>query len=63
MAQNWSQGGQAVSSSQVRRILSNGIDAPPLTKAQAGEIARHVQKIRVNDGTTAFSRRKRKATK
>ncbi len=52
-----------MSSSQVRRILSNGIDAPPLTKAEAGEIARHVQKIRVNDGPTAFSRRKRKGTK
>ena len=52
-----------MSSSRVRRIMADGIDAPPLTKDQAGEIARHVQKIRVNDGPTAFSRRKRKATK
>ncbi len=52
-----------MSSSQVRRIMAEGIDAPPLTKAQAGKVARHVQKIRVNDGPTAFSRRKRKGTK
>ena len=52
-----------MSDNKVRRIMAEGINAPPLSKAQAGEIARHVQKIRVNDGPTAFSRRKRKATK
>jgi hypothetical protein len=52
-----------MTTSQVRRIMAEGIDAPPLTKAQAGETARHVQKIRVNDGPTAFRRRKRKGTK
>jgi hypothetical protein len=43
--------------------MAEGINAPPLTKSQAGEIARHVQKIRVNDGPTAFRRRKQKGTK
>lgn len=52
-----------MSSSRVRRILSDGIDAPGLTKAQAGEIARHVRKIRVADGPTHFTRKKRKGTK
>lgn len=52
-----------MSGSRVRRILSNGIDAPGLTKAQAGEIARHVSKIRVDDGPTHFTRKKRRAAK
>ena len=52
-----------MTTSQVRRIMADGIDAPPLTKSQAGEVARHVQKIRVNDGPTAFRRRKRKGIK
>jgi hypothetical protein len=43
--------------------MAEGIDAPPLTKSQAGKVASHVQKIRVNDGPTAFRRRKRKGTK
>ena len=52
-----------MSGSRVRRILSDGIDAPKLPKGAIVEIVKQAQKIRVNDGPTAFSRRKRKATK
>ena len=58
-----SKGVQAVSGSRVRRIMADGIDSAGLTKAQAGEIARHVRKIRVADGPTHFTRKKRKGTK
>lgn len=52
-----------MSESSVRRIIADGIDSAGLTKAQAGEIARHVRKIRVDDGPTYFTRKKRKGTK
>lgn len=52
-----------MSGSRVRRIMAEGIDSAGLTKAQAGEIARHVQKIRVDDGPTHFTRKKRRAAK
>lgn len=52
-----------MSSSRVRRIMAEGIDSAGLTKAQAGEIARHVSKIKVDDGPTHFTRKKRKGTK
>ena len=58
-----SQGGQAVSSSRVRRIMAEGINAPKLPKGAILEMVKQAQKIRVNDGPNAFSRRKRKATK
>ena len=52
-----------MSSFRVRRIMAEGIDAPKLPKGAIVEIIKQSQKIRVNDGPTAFSRRKRKATK
>jgi hypothetical protein len=52
-----------VSSSRVRRIMAEGIDAPKLPKGAIVEMVKQAQKIRVNDGPTAFSRRRRKATK
>lgn len=52
-----------MSGSRVRRIMADGIDSAGLTKAQAGEIAKHVQKIRVDDGPTYFTRKKRRAAK
>ncbi len=50
-----------MSGSRVRRIMADGIDSAGLTKAQAGEIARHVRNIRVADGPTHFTRKKRRA--
>lgn len=52
-----------MSGSRVRRIMAEGVNSAGMTKAQAGEIARHVQKIRVDDGPTQFTRKKRKGTK
>ena len=52
-----------MSSSRVRRIMAEGIDAPKLRKGAIVEIIKQAQKIRVNDGPTAFSRRKRKGAK
>ena len=52
-----------MSSSRVRRIMANGIDAPKLPKGAIVEIVKQAQKIRVNDGPTAFSRRKQKGAK
>ena len=55
--------GKTVSSSRVRRIMAESIDAPKLPKGAIVEMVKQAQKIRVNDGPTAFSRRKRKGTK
>ena len=43
--------------------MSEGIDAPKLPKGAIVEMVKQDQKIRVNDGPTAFSRRKQKTTK
>ena len=52
-----------MSGCRVRRIMAIGIDAPTLEKGAISQILKQAQKVRVDDGPTAFTRRNRKVKK
>lgn len=43
---------------EIGKMISKGVNAPPLTRKMAGEIYQQVRRLTLDDGPSFFTRRK-----